>query len=253
MNYYERHLGDYAKDTAHLSMLEHGAYNAILDRYYSTEAGIPVDQTYRVARARTKEEKAAVDTVLGEFFQLVDGLWIKNRVEEEIQRYRDGVPAAEEKRENDKERQRRARERRKALFAELATHGIVLQFNTPFKQLQTELSRVTSRDSHSEVTPPVTRDNPAIHNPVSSLQSPSEDSRRGEDPPPVGSLKTQIYRLAGQLEIHAGVITPAIQAHSEHEVWQALGKTLAAKPAEALPYFRGCLKTKTVEGRFKSA
>ncbi len=25
MNYYERHLGDYAKDTAHLSMLEHGA------------------------------------------------------------------------------------------------------------------------------------------------------------------------------------------------------------------------------------
>ena len=61
MNYYERHLGDYAKDTGHLSMLEHGAYTLLLDRYYSTEEGIPADQVHRIARARTKEEKDAVD------------------------------------------------------------------------------------------------------------------------------------------------------------------------------------------------
>ncbi len=30
MNYYERHLGDYAKDTAHLTMIEHGAYTLLL-------------------------------------------------------------------------------------------------------------------------------------------------------------------------------------------------------------------------------
>ena len=36
MNYYERHLGDYARDTGHLSMLEHGAYSLLLDRYYAT-------------------------------------------------------------------------------------------------------------------------------------------------------------------------------------------------------------------------
>ena len=30
MNYYERHLGDYARDTAHLSMMEHGAYGLLL-------------------------------------------------------------------------------------------------------------------------------------------------------------------------------------------------------------------------------
>jgi uncharacterized protein YdaU (DUF1376 family) len=84
MNYYERHLGDYAKDTAHLTMLEHGAYNLLLDRYYGTEKGIPADQVYRVARARSKDERAAVDTVLNEFFDLSGGLWIKNRCAEEI-------------------------------------------------------------------------------------------------------------------------------------------------------------------------
>ena len=84
MNYYERHLGDYARDTAHLSMLEHGAYTLLLDRCYTTEQGIPSDQAHRVARARTKDEKHAVDTVLEEFFDLVDGVWVKNRVQEEI-------------------------------------------------------------------------------------------------------------------------------------------------------------------------
>lgn len=96
MNYYERHLGDFAKDTAHLTMIEHGAYNLLLDRYYSTEKGIPADQAYRVGRARTKEEKQAVDTVLSEFFKLEDGVWIKGRVEEEIAKAQTKINAAKE-------------------------------------------------------------------------------------------------------------------------------------------------------------
>jgi len=94
MNYYERHLGDYAKDTAHLSMLEHGAYSLLLDRYYSTEHGIPDDQAHRIARARSKEEKAAVDSVLSEFFTLVDGIWINRRTEEEIEKAHARIDAA---------------------------------------------------------------------------------------------------------------------------------------------------------------
>lgn len=94
MNYYERHLGDYARDTGHLSMLEHGAYNLLLDRYYVTEAGIPEDQIYRVARARTKEERDAVDTVIREFFYLADGVWVKDRCEEEISGARARIQAA---------------------------------------------------------------------------------------------------------------------------------------------------------------
>ena len=96
MNYYERHLGDYSKDTAHLTMIEHGAYGLLLDRYYGTEAGIPADQVHRIARARTKEEKLAVDVVLAEFFQLVDGLWINKRAEEEIAKAHVKINAAKE-------------------------------------------------------------------------------------------------------------------------------------------------------------
>jgi uncharacterized protein YdaU (DUF1376 family) len=96
VNYYERHLGDYAKDTGHLTMLEHGAYNLLLDRYYSTELGIPADQVHRVTRARSPAEKAAVDGVLAEFFTLVEGVWTKGRVEEEIQRAGVKINAAKE-------------------------------------------------------------------------------------------------------------------------------------------------------------
>lgn len=96
MNYYERHLGDYAKDTAHLSMLEHGAYSLLLDRYYGTEAGIPSAQAHRVARARSKEEKQAVDDVLAEFFSLADGVWINQRAEEEIAKAHVKINAAKE-------------------------------------------------------------------------------------------------------------------------------------------------------------
>lgn len=96
MNYYERHLGDYARDTAHLSMVEHGAYTLLLDRYYATERGIPSDQVHRLARARTDDERMAVDVVLGEFFQLVDGLWVHGRVEVEIEKAAGRISAARE-------------------------------------------------------------------------------------------------------------------------------------------------------------
>lgn len=253
MNYYERHIGDYAKNAGHLSMLEHGAYTLLLDRYYSTEAGIPADQAYKVARATSKAERAAVDLVLREFFKLQDGVWIKGRCEEEIELYQASIPAAEEKKGNDKERQRRARERRKSVFAELAGLGVVMPWNTPMSVLQDELSRARSRTNNAPVTPPVTRDNPATTRlPDSSPQSPEEDSRR-EQAPPVGTLKTQIFRLARQIEIAPGIITTEIKAHSETAVWQALGSTLAAKPGEPLAYFRACLKKTNGGERFKSA
>jgi uncharacterized protein YdaU (DUF1376 family) len=94
MNYYERHLGDYARDAGHLSMLEHGAYTLLLDRYYTTQKGIPADQAHRLCRARTEQEIAAVDAVLTEFFELIDGTWRNGRAEREIQRMLVKIEAA---------------------------------------------------------------------------------------------------------------------------------------------------------------
>lgn len=172
MNYYEHHLGDYAKDTAHLTMIEHGAYRLLLDRYYGTEAGIPADQVYRVARARSKEEKAAVEVVLEEFFELVDGVWKNKRAEEEIEKFLASKPKADEKRENDKERQRRARERRKALFEELSGLGVHMPFNSTTDELYNAIVRAKSHPSHDNVTQPVTRDNTLTQTPDPSHQTP---------------------------------------------------------------------------------
>lgn len=91
MHFYERHLGDYARDTGHLSLLEHGVYGVLLDRYYSTEEPIPAAQAYRIARARTDDERAAVDAVLAEFFVLDGDLWRSPRCDEEIARFRERV------------------------------------------------------------------------------------------------------------------------------------------------------------------
>lgn len=77
-------------------MLEHGAYRTLLDRYYSTEEGIPAAQAYRLARARSEEERQAVDAVLEEFFELVDGVWINGRAEEEIAKAAVRINAAKE-------------------------------------------------------------------------------------------------------------------------------------------------------------
>lgn len=96
MNYYERHLGDYARDAGHLTMLEHGAYTLLLDRYYTTEQGIPADQAHRVCRARTRDEKEAVDTVLAEFFTLIDGRWVNGRASREVTKMQAKVKAAQE-------------------------------------------------------------------------------------------------------------------------------------------------------------
>ncbi len=87
MNYYEHHLGDYARDTGHLSALEHGVYRLLLDRIYATESGIPDGQQYRVAKATSRAEKTAVDTIVAEFFFIEAGrLWNK-RARAEINAY----------------------------------------------------------------------------------------------------------------------------------------------------------------------
>lgn len=104
MNFYKRHIGDYLKDTAHLSLLEHGVYTRLLDVYYTRESGIPEAQAARLVGARSKEELAALAAVLEEFFKLEDGLWIQLRCEQEI---KDAEVQAKANRENGRKGGRR--------------------------------------------------------------------------------------------------------------------------------------------------
>lgn len=84
MNYYKRHIGDYAKKAGHLSVLEHGVYTLLLDAYYDREQAPTRAEALRQARARTPEEVAAVDAVLADFFTLEGDRYVQRRVEEEF-------------------------------------------------------------------------------------------------------------------------------------------------------------------------
>lgn len=70
--WYAHYPGDYGRDTAHLSLAQHGAYRLLLDHYYSTAAPLPSDvmALHRICRAFDQSERNAVDSVLSEFFDL---------------------------------------------------------------------------------------------------------------------------------------------------------------------------------------
>lgn len=91
MNYYEQHLGDYARDAGHLSMLEDGAYRRLIDAYYSRERALPVDvrECCKLAKATSKPERDAVAYVLREFFDLQDDGYHQKRCDKEIARFKD--------------------------------------------------------------------------------------------------------------------------------------------------------------------
>ncbi len=90
MNYYKRHIGDYAKDTRFLSTYQHGVYALFLDWYYSNEKPIPMALAYRIVQARSGPERRAVDEVLSAFFDVTkgDGFAHNKRADLDIAKYR---------------------------------------------------------------------------------------------------------------------------------------------------------------------
>lgn len=96
MNYYKRHLGDYAKDTGHLSVTEHGVFTLLLDHYYATEKPIPDSLCERIAKAYADHERDACKNVLEWFFIRQGDLWINAKAESVISDSRDKSLKAKE-------------------------------------------------------------------------------------------------------------------------------------------------------------
>lgn len=115
MNFYKHYLGDYARDTKGLSLIEHGAYRVLLDHVYATEERLPDDlmELYRIAGAMTPAERKAVDKVAQRFFPVNgDGRRYNKRAEEEIQKHSGQVQA---NRLVAEERERKRKEQRSLL------------------------------------------------------------------------------------------------------------------------------------------
>lgn len=185
MNYYEKHIGDYIRDTVSLTMIEDGAYCRLLDQVYQTERALPKDkkEVYRAARAISVIERKAVDYVLEKFFHLTDDGFMQKRAQAVIEEFWDRAPANESKKENAKIRQQRARDRRKMLFDRLRELGVTPEFNASMRTLEQELSRVTPRDESQFSNTTVTRDDTLTQTPDTRHQYPvlktSDDDSTG--------------------------------------------------------------------------
>jgi uncharacterized protein YdaU (DUF1376 family) len=86
--WYPRYIQDYRSKTKRLSLVEHGAYNLLLDEYYSTGEPLPIDwvQLHRICSALAPPEQAAVQEVMLRYFrQTADG-WVHDRVEVELKK-----------------------------------------------------------------------------------------------------------------------------------------------------------------------
>jgi len=101
MNYYRHHIGDYLVETSHLTFMEDAAYSRLLRLYYHRETPFPADVAaiQRLSGARGKTEKAAVEIVLNEFFEMQEDGWHHVQADAAIAMYHDN---AETSRENGK-------------------------------------------------------------------------------------------------------------------------------------------------------
>lgn len=98
MHYYPKNIGDYRRDTMHLSLLEHGVYMTLIDHYILNEEPFSdnIADILWLVGARTEEEKNAVSLILTKFFKKSDVGYYHKRCDEEIQRYQRNAEVARE-------------------------------------------------------------------------------------------------------------------------------------------------------------
>lgn len=202
MNYYEHHLGDYLRDTAHLSMVEDAAYRRLLDMYYVKEAPLPADvkACCKLARAISKAEKDAVALVLREFFELREDGYHQARADAEISRYR--------------EKSQKAKRSAEARWGASERNA-----NASADAMRT----------HSEGN--------ALQSPVTSNQS-----KNGADAPtplPTTDPRKALWDLGKTLlgPKSGGLISAAIKRVGEEKVAEVLGFMATKAMASPVPYF----------------
>jgi uncharacterized protein YdaU (DUF1376 family) len=85
-------VGDYLRDTMHLTVEQHGAYLLLLMHYWVRRGPLPDDdgQLAAIAKIDPKTWKKSVRAVVGNFFHIRDGKWTQKRMQSEIARA-DGI------------------------------------------------------------------------------------------------------------------------------------------------------------------
>lgn len=91
MHFYTFNIGDYRRDTSHLTLLEHGIYRQLLDTYYLSEAPLCADDAIlmRTHSIRTPDEMQAFKNVIADFFFLHENAYHHKGCDRNIEKYRD--------------------------------------------------------------------------------------------------------------------------------------------------------------------
>lgn len=181
MNYYEHHIGDYAEATAHLSLVEDAIYSRLLRKYYASESPLPADKRKlaRLVGARSKDEMAALDLVLEDFFVLQDGEYHNARCDREIEEFRQGEPDRELRKVNERNRNNMHRAERSRLFKRLTDAGGHAAWNIPIAELRALVRSVAGPETATPATPevvdfsiPATPPSTAPATPATATQTP---------------------------------------------------------------------------------
>ncbi|MFN7432797.1 MAG: YdaU family protein [Betaproteobacteria bacterium] len=87
MNFVKLYIGDYQRDTGHLSIAEHGAYLLMLQHAYATEKPLPTGKAlHRLLRAESKADRDAIDSVVRQFWAESAAGLVNARADEEIRK-----------------------------------------------------------------------------------------------------------------------------------------------------------------------
>lgn len=219
VNFYKHHIGDYAKKTAHLTVLEHGAYLLMLHAYYGTEKPLPAGETlYRMLRAQTQAERAAVDSVAAQFWTKTESGLVNGRAFDEIK---------------------------------TATHLVdIAKSNGTRGGRPKKPSGLPGNNPAGLITEPTGK---AIQTPLSSKNSVDEASTaQGDDP---ADPRKQLFDIGKTiLGSNAGaMISKAISAAGESRVGAILGEMALRPTADPRAYFAAAVKAKGEGSRFKTA
>lgn len=93
MHYYSFNIADYKKDTDYLKPIEHYIYRSLIDRYYLDEMPIPIETQPLLRRLKLESESEveALNFVLNEFFTLKEDGYHHERIDDDIQKYRENI------------------------------------------------------------------------------------------------------------------------------------------------------------------
>lgn len=216
MNYYSKHIGDYATATAHLSLAEHGAYNLMIDAACGTERPLPddINTLCRMLRAVTDQERQAVENVASEFFVRTESGLINRRVEVEIRKFRE-FSEAQSRRGKSGGRPRKEETREKP--------GEKPALSPGFQKQNPDESR-TKPGGNPEETPEKASHSPSPipHSPLPSTRSPDPEQGFLAPPPPPSSGNTQDGAPSARAAAAAGKKQSQPAAQAPQEIAEAL-------------------------------